>query len=321
MEELRQIVQNLQQGRHVLITGPRGMGKSRLMHEAELVLGGLSHPIFLAPRVVSGRDGRLPARVDPSRFRMVRILHVSPMGDLLKEFCELLFWRGELLLDPPVAIDAGWSQVKQQLTRLGSAKVQDLVIRSVSGGRHLCFLDSLDRITPPHHQFLERLLQAALVCAGTSQLKDTFHFRKVWASFVRVDLAPLSESESMQLVFAATRRFGARTVDATMYGRQIAKSAGGNPFHILVLTLRGSQERHLNSAGVRELGRVEEGEYFNMGPVYIYGASVFTLFKIFSIGLDNTDFYIYFSALGFLVYLTFRVFRNFFLFRPQKYGR
>jgi hypothetical protein len=72
---------------------------------------------------------------------------------------------------------------------------------------------------------------------------------------------------------------------------------------------------------VRELGRVEEGEYFNMGPVYIYGASVFTLFKIFSIGLDNTDFYIYFSALGFLVYLTFRVFRNFFLFRPQKYGR
>ena len=35
--------------------------------------------------------------------------------------------------------------------------------------------------------------------------------------------------------------------------------------------------------------------------------------------MDNREFYIYFSALGFLMYLTFRVFRNFFLFRPQRY--
>lgn len=33
-------------------------------------------------------------------------------------------------------------------------------------------------------------------------------------------------------------------------------------------------------------------------------------------GMDDSDFYIYFSALSFLVYLTFRAFRTFFLFRP-----
>jgi len=47
---------------------------------------------------------------------------------------------------------------------------------------------------------------------------------------------------------------------------------------------------------------VEEGAYFNMGPLYIFSAGIFTLFKIFSIGTDNREFYIYFSALGFLVF-------------------
>jgi hypothetical protein len=45
---------------------------------------------------------------------------------------------------------------------------------------------------------------------------------------------------------------------------------------------------------------------------------MFTLFKIFSLGTNNPEFYIYFSALGFLVYLTFRIFRTFFLFRPHR---
>lgn len=74
----------------------------------------------------------------------------------------------------------------------------------------------------------------------------------------------------------------------------------------------------MTEAGMRELQQVEEGELMNMGPAYIFLASVFPLFKIFSIGTDNSEFYVYFSAMGFLVYLTFRVFRTFFLFRPQR---
>ena len=74
----------------------------------------------------------------------------------------------------------------------------------------------------------------------------------------------------------------------------------------------------MGGASLGRLRRFEEGEYFNMGPVYIFGAGVFTLLKIFSIGMDNRKFYIYSSALGFFIYMTFHVFRNFFLFRPQR---
>jgi hypothetical protein len=81
----------------------------------------------------------------------------------------------------------------------------------------------------------------------------------------------------------------------------------------------GSRERNVNAEEIRKLRRTEEGDFFNMGPVYIFSAGIFTIFRIFSLGTDNKEFYIYFSALGVLVYLTFRIFRAFFLFRPQKY--
>jgi hypothetical protein len=84
------------------------------------------------------------------------------------------------------------------------------------------------------------------------------------------------------------------------------------------MLIQGVKEGGIGGEEIGRLRRFEEGEYFNMGPLYIFGAGIFTLLKIFSIGMDNREFYIYFSALGFFMYMTFRVFRNFFLFRPQR---
>jgi hypothetical protein len=103
-----------------------------------------------------------------------------------------------------------------------------------------------------------------------------------------------------------------------MHMRQVVKAVGGDPFYTRNMVWYGTLERVVGEKEMRMLQREEEGELMNMGPAYIFLASVFTLFKIFSVGMDNSEFYIYFSALGILVYLTFRVFRSFFLFRPQR---
>ena len=44
-EELYQITHNLLRGRHTLLTGAKGMGKSRLLLEARKVLAGRTHRI------------------------------------------------------------------------------------------------------------------------------------------------------------------------------------------------------------------------------------------------------------------------------------
>jgi len=48
------------------------------------------------------------------------------------------------------------------------------------------------------------------------------------------------------------------------------------------------------------------------------GAGVLTAVKFFSVGAEKREHYIYYSAIGFMLYLTFRVFRSFFVFRPQR---
>jgi len=211
--------------------------------------------------------------------------------------------------------------VKKQLRGLGSVKLQDLVIESLatSPKQYLMFFDSLDRITPTHQQFIERVFTVSVVCAAVVQLKEAFHFRKIWSSFNQIELEPLPEAICSQLIYHFVENYPIHVIDVELYKREILKSANGNPFHIKNMIWHGSREKYVSTEEIRKLRQTEQGDYFNMGPIYIFGVSIFTLFKIFSLGTSNREFYIYFSALGFMAYLVFRVFRAFFLFRPQKY--
>jgi len=308
-EELAELVQNLVSGRHTLIFGPKGIGKSRLMAEARAILAGERRHVTIGPRKTGMREA-------PVLF----VLHTAPMGDLLKELLRGIFSNGDLALDPPLPEGADFDAVRKRLSGKGSVYVQDLVLESLSRlpTRYILILDSLDRITPSHQLFLERLLSVAVICTAVTRLKESFHYRKIWTSFTRIRLDALPLPASGELVRYYMGRYRVRTIDPELFVREVLKTANGNPHRIRSLVWHGSRQAHLDREAIRKFRREEEGEYFNMGPIYIFGASVFTLYKIFSIGLDNRESYIYFSALGFLVYFAFRVFRNFFIFRPQR---
>ena len=166
---------------------------------------------------------------------------------------------------------------------------------------------------------MEALLNIAVICTAVVQLKENIVYKRIWASFTRIELGPMPELICLQLINYFYQNYPLRIIDPELYRTEILKASYGNPFHIKNMLWHGSREKYVDTDEIRSLRRVQEGHYFNMGPVYIFGASIFTISKIFSLGTDNTEFYIYFSALGFLVYLTFRIFRAFFLFRPQKY--
>ena len=99
--------------------------------------------------------------------------------------------------------------------------------------------------------------------------------------------------------------YNLRIIDRELYRREILKSSNGNPFHVKNMLWHGSREKYIDTEEIHKLRRIDEGHYFNMGPIYIFGVAMVTLFKIFSIGTDNREFYIYFSSLGFIAYLTF----------------
>jgi energy-coupling factor transporter ATP-binding protein EcfA2 len=321
-DELYELTRNLQRGRHTLLIGEKGIGKTRLMLEAKNILSGRKQRIEFSAGIIARKRGHLALHIVPDQYRILSIDHPSPMGDCLKEMAEQLHHNGDLRVDSPGA-PQDWPTLKKRLSGLGSVKVQAVILEAVSRSRpaYLIFIDNLDRISPTQQAFLESLLSISVICTAVVQMKESFVYRRIWASFARIRIDPLPEQICIQLIDYFFQHYALHPIDPALYRREVLKSANGNPFLIKNLLWHGSRQRRLGLEEIRSLRRVEEGAYFNMGPLYIFSAGIFTLFKIFSIGTDNREFYIYFSALGFLVYLIFRVFRTFFLFRPQKYNK
>ena len=326
--ELTELLRNLREGRHTLLVGEKGIGKSELILQAMGIFSGKITRPDLPQEILRRPPGISPGNLHgdpPSRSgaRLRLITRVTPMGDFLREIAQALHGDWELEIPQHLSRSIPWDDLKRWFTSLGRAGQEEAILRSLAnaGGGYILCLDSLDRITATHQAFLERLLSRATLCAATVKLKEGYHLKKVWASFARIDIGPLLEEESLALIRQLITGEGVRVADQALYEREIFKAAGGNPFHIRNLIWHGGRQRHLGLSDIRSLRRREEGELFNMGPLYIFGASGFTLFKIFSLGMGNREFYIYFSALGFLVYLVFRVFRTFFLFRPQRWGQ
>ncbi len=307
----------------MLVTGEKGVGKTALLREALRII--LARPgdndcRNRMPAPPAGRSG-VPGIVRWDHA--IVVLHVNPLGECLKEIARQLWDGGRLALPVHLQGEKEWESVRKWYAQQGAVGRQNIICESLQAARPaelVCF-DSLDRISTTHQPFLENVLMAALVCAAVVRVRDLYHFKKIWSSFSIIELRPLCHEAARELTRQLVRRHGICVGDSVLYEREVVKSSDGNPFHVRNLVWQSSCEGALGVEEIRSLRNIEEGEYFNMGPVYIFGASIFTLFKIFSLGMDNREFYIYFSALGFLVYLTFRVFRNFFLFRPQKYGR
>ncbi len=319
-EELYQLVRHLQRGRHSLIVGDKGIGKTRIMQEAKWILSGRTKRIDFSANIMTQLRGQLGVRINPGQYKILFIEHSSPMGDCLKEIAEKLFYHGDLPFTPDEE-RSDWIAVKKRLSGLGSIKLQGIIFQGLSQAdkQYLVFFDNLDRISPTQQSFVETLLSIAVICTAVVQMKENFFFKRIWASFAKIELEPLPEAISIQLIDYFFEHYPLRIIDRELYRREILKAANGNPFHIKNMLWHGSREKYVDTDEIRKLRQVDEGHFFNMGPIYIFGVAMFTMFKIFSIGSDNREFYIYFSALGFIAYLVFRVFRAFFIFRPQKY--
>jgi hypothetical protein len=296
-QELRQIIENIHSGTHTLIVGEKGIGKSALIAQALAVFLGRVRKIDLSMRLDSLEARRL-RRKRLAGVTMFLIENASPLGDCLREIAEQI-WRHQFLPMPDhLKSESDWIPVRRWFTGLGRVGQQDVIWGSLrrQSAPILIVFDSLDRVTPAHQQFLEPLFSMATIVAASSRLNEAFHFKKVWSSFSRIDLQPLPKEIALELVNSLIDNHRIRPSDRELFVREVLKSSAGNPFHIRNIVWHSSRQRTLDEAEIRSYRRIEEGAYFNMGPIYIFGASIFTLYKILSIGMDS----------------------NFFIFRPQR---
>ncbi|MEO8168425.1 MAG: hypothetical protein ABI623_09265, partial [bacterium] len=130
-EELFQLTRNLQQGRHALLVGDKGIGKTRLMQEARWILTGRISRIEFAAPVIARMRGKLSRWTSANQYKIVYIEHPNPLSECLKELAELLYYNSDLHIE--VAEERqDWAIVKKRLTGLGSSKLQALIFEGLT---------------------------------------------------------------------------------------------------------------------------------------------------------------------------------------------
>jgi hypothetical protein len=300
----------------MFIAGESGVGKTRLMAEARRLLAGRAHRLEFAGGVVR-RPGGLGLRVKPGARRILVIEHPSPLQLCVADAMRALWELGDLPLEEPAV---SWEEVRAQLAGCSAPQRRALVVEGIarSAEAYVVFLDNLDRISAAQEEFLRALMQVATVCAsgagpGGAQAEHPF-----LRAFERMPLRPLGAEAAGALVDRLLRDLPVAPEDQQMYRREVLDAADGNPEALRTILWRTSREQRISLAEIRSIRRMERTRYFNMGPIYIFGVALVTLARILAIGTRNTEFVIYFSALGFVAYIAFRVFRPFFVFRPRR---
>ncbi len=326
---LAELVDRAVLGRHTLLVGPEGVGKSRLLGDLAAVAAG--RRIVLdgdAQRRARRATVSMPQAADEA-FTVVSVAEAGPHGRLVDTLAQAFHGLGILALpDVPLALRAGacaelaWPEVRKLLRTVDER--QQAVVASLSdvahGGRAprlLILLDALDRASAAQGLFLRELQQRATVIAATRALPQSRSLRTFVATFGQLRVEPLGTDHAAALFEYFVSRYAVACADRRHYRREVLRRADGNPAVLRAMMHDGAQSTLVTEQDVRDLQARDDAPFVNLGLVYVFGIIGLGALRVVVVGAGDTDLYVVLSLVTVLGYLVVRVFRAFFMFQPR----
>jgi hypothetical protein len=197
---------------------------------------------------------------------------------------------------------------------------QGVIIKSIKSKDYILFIDDLDLASAQLAEFILDLAQASTIIATTSELKNDKRLKHIYAMFEKINLEELPKETAIKLInYLIDKHLSHLKGDKREFLKnEVLHISKGNPNLIKATLSQAIAKKHIQDDDIRELRKQEEREYINLGPFFAFLIGSITIVKILQIGLENRETYILLSIFSFLAYLILRIFRYFFLFRPQR---
>ena len=289
-ELVADLAAEIRKGKHVILTGPVGIGKSAVLKAALAQIGNnLELLIRLHDHQAKGQF------VDMAR-QMLALGLVGPVElDLPTEF------HGT----PPAQID--WKAIRNRVNRMSMRDLTQAIIPALaqSDSKPVIAVDDLTSLTPTQMAFWLAIFDHAQVIGCASEKKA--RVRKLWWKMKEIPVKPLPPDVIREIVRKYIEAKGVLIESPELYISHVVKQSGGVPQAIYDMLDESGKERIIDKRKVREMRHEAGVQYLDFTPmVMILGALIVSM-RYVGMGTGDKTLYIM-GGMGAALFLTFRYF-------------
>ena len=290
-ELIEQITREARKGRHLLLTGPAGVGKSTLL---EAVID----------RLIVRRDLIvLHIHEHQAKGQFLEIARGLLESGLLKPSALEL----DAALDAlnPAAIE--WAKIKRSVNRLSIRDLTAAIIPAIHAhkGRVLIAVDDLTAVTPTLVAFWLAILDAAQLLTCASEKRK--NVSRLWWKLAEIDIPPLSVDTAREIAQTYLTQTGMLVESPALFIAHVVQQANGNPQALADLLADSSKERVVDKQRIREMRHAAGVRYLDFTPVMIVALASIIGARYLAIGTGDTELYV-FAGMAAAVVISIRVF-------------
>ena len=290
-ELIEKITREARKGRHLLLTGPAGVGKSTLL---EAVID----------RLIVRRDLIvLHVNEHQAKGQFLEIARGLLESGLLKP--SALELDADLDDLDPAAIE--WAKLKRSVNRLSIRDLTAAIIPAIHAhrGRVLIAVDDLTAVTPTLVAFWLAILDAAQLITCASEKRK--NVSRLWWKLAEIEIPPLAPDHARALAQAYLTQTGMLVESPPLFIAHVIQQANGNPQALADLLADSSKERVVDKQRIREMRHAAGVRYLDFTPVMIVALASIIGARYLAIGTGDTELYVFAGMLAAVV-ISIRVF-------------
>ena len=290
-DRVEQIAREARKGRHLLLTGPVGIGKSAVL---EAVIDRL---LLRQQRTV------IQVNEHQAKGQFLEIARGLLESGLLKPSALELDARLDDL--DPAALE--WVKIKRQVNRLSIRDLCAVIVPALHAhpGRVLIAVDDLTPVTPTLVAFWLAVCDAAQLITCASAKRP--NVAKLWWKLVEIEIPPLAPEHARAIAQIYLQQTGTLVESPPLFIAHLVQQANGNPQALADLLSDSSKERVVDKQRIREMRHAAGVRYIDFTPVMIVSLASVVGARYLAIGTGDTELYIFAGMLAAVV-ISLRVF-------------
>lgn len=284
------LVAEIRKGKHVILAGPVGIGKSAVLRAA------LDKTADRIELLIKLHDHQAKGQFVEMARQMLALSLISAMElDLPAEFHDT----------PAAQID--WKAVKNRVNRMSMRDLTQAIIPALARAEHkpVIAVDDLTSLTPTQMAFWLAIFDHAQVIGCASEKKA--RIRKLWWKMKEIEVKPLAPDTVREIVRKYIAVKGILVESPELYVSHVVKQSGGVPQAIHDMLDESGKERIIDKRKVREMRHEAGVSYLDFTPMVMILGAVIVSMRYVGMGTGDKTLYIM-GGLGTAMFLTFRFF-------------